>query len=155
MHDHVRQDLIESDEQTLSTTLRASSIKPWTEINFGDVSKAPWVRYEVAPPNDEKLEAETKKTRAEAMEALSRVIASLAAQGIEVDVAVLAEEFGVPVKAIKSLSKRITEAITLSSGDRKDEAPGFVAGQGYADRLVKKLSGAAADVFRRRTQRGA
>jgi phage gp29-like protein len=66
------------DAQMLSTELHCQLLEFWAGYNLGDIDLAPWPHWDVAPPVDLKLEAET-------LVALGTAVASLSAVGLEVD----------------------------------------------------------------------
>lgn len=55
----VKQDRKESDAETLATYLHEGPLYWWAAYNLGNPALAPWPRYQVEPPVDEKQEAET------------------------------------------------------------------------------------------------
>lgn len=75
------------DAQMLSTELHCQLLEFWAGYNLGDISLAPWPHWDVAPPVDLKIEAET-------LVALGTAVASLASVGLEIDDI---ERFGVHV----------------------------------------------------------
>ena len=127
VHDSIRRDLIESDEQALSTSLHEQMISPWAAMNYGD-APVPWVRWETTPENRQEiygyhLEAGVI-TRNEMRDRLGLPPLDeggdeLIRSGQEGDVA---DDAGV-------LSRRV--ALTAS-------APGMVRGQAYVDRLATR-----------------
>ena len=66
------------DAQMLSTELHCQLLEFWAGYNLGDIDLAPWPHWDVAPPVDLKLEAET-------LVALGTAVAALSAVGLEVD----------------------------------------------------------------------
>lgn len=91
VHQTIAHHYVESDEQTLSTTLHDQSLIWWAEFNFGDTDRAPWVRWDTTPPEDLKSKAETLRTVGEAA-------AQLTTAGVKVDTVALARQFGIPVE---------------------------------------------------------
>ena len=66
------------DAQMLSTELHCQLLEFWAGYNLGDIGLAPWPHWDVSPPVDLKLEAET-------LVALGSAVASLLAVGLEID----------------------------------------------------------------------
>jgi len=101
LHGRVRQDLIEGDAQTLSTTLHDQSLVDYAEINFsrepGDEERgrslAPWPAWKTDPPANVAAKGAAMKALAEGVEALERVTP----EGKVLDRAAIFEEAGVPL----------------------------------------------------------
>lgn len=144
VHETIRADLITSDEQTFSTTLHEQSIRPWTLFNFGSDARAPWARWDVTPPEDQHETANTQKARAEAQEAVARSVRAWLELGVPLDLEALAEEYDIPMAVARGLARQAQSSaapVTLASGPRPSErTTGFVRGQLYADRLVRRAA---------------
>lgn len=90
VHQAIRLEIIQSDEQNLSTTLREQGLRWWSEINFG--TDAPWARWDTRPPEDDKVRAESWSQAAEA-------ILKLEAAGLRVDKRQVASDLGIELLA--------------------------------------------------------
>lgn len=86
VHDKVRQDLVESDGEQLSTTLHTQVLQPWAAFNYGSPDDAPWPCWDTEPPVDTKARAETLNGAADALN-------KLRTGGVPVDVEAFCEEF--------------------------------------------------------------
>jgi phage gp29-like protein len=124
VHNAVRQDLIEADGETLSSTLRDQALTWWAELNLGSRDVAPWPRWQTEPPEDKKAAAETLRTVAEALERLG-------AAGAPLDVRAVLEQFGVPMTAEAGAPAAPVATTALRAGRR--HARGFIRGQLYVD----------------------
>ncbi|BDP44856.1 hypothetical protein DAETH_48250 (plasmid) [Deinococcus aetherius] len=78
VHNDIRLDLIESDGESLSTTLHEQQWSWWTEFNFGERRLAPWPKWDTTPPEDLKELATTLNTAGDALKKLD-------ALGVDVD----------------------------------------------------------------------
>jgi phage gp29-like protein len=160
VHDNVRHDLIESDQQTLSTTVHDQSLTWWAIFNFGSEDLAPWAEWDTSPPEDLKAKAETQRARAEALTAVAAVIASYVDLGIELDLERLAEEFDLPVRDLQALAVRLKAAadqgdrtrVALANARAGERVGGFVRGQLYVDRLQQRALGAGLEAFQANLQ---
>jgi hypothetical protein len=85
VHLIIRNDLIASDAEAISTTLHDQSLVLWSEWNFGDRNIAPWPCWPTDPPEDE-------LAGAQAREAQGKAIVALKAAGVKLDPVL--EEFG-------------------------------------------------------------
>lgn len=85
VHNTVRLDLIRSDGESLSTTMRAQQWAWWTEFNFGDRRISPWPKWDTTPPTDLKELAGTMNTAGDALRKL---------QDLGLDIDPLIERFG-------------------------------------------------------------
>ena len=97
----VRQDYLEADAETISTTLHDEALVFWALYNFGDKRLAPWALYGVEPPAD-------LKAMAERVNIVANAIRVFAETGSPVDVRKFLESFEVPLlplgtKVIKQL----------------------------------------------------
>jgi phage gp29-like protein/DNA-binding XRE family transcriptional regulator len=90
VHERVRDDVLRSDAESLSTALRDGLLKDWAAYNFGDPELAPWPHWHVEPPED-------KKTVAEGFEFVGKAITALRAAGVPLDAAELCDRFDVPI----------------------------------------------------------
>lgn len=90
VHNSVRQDLIQSDAEALSTTLREQALVWWAEYNLGNAELAPWPRWDTKPPED-------RKARADVLVSLANAVAALLSQGVQVDLVTLAESYDLPL----------------------------------------------------------
>ncbi len=93
--DAIRLDLLESDAKALGETIYSQILRPWSWYNFGDPDLAPRPIWDPTPPSDTATLAATHKTAGEAITAWN---AAAAAAGLTVDVAALAERYGVPLR---------------------------------------------------------
>ncbi len=133
VHENVRNDLIGSDAEVLSTTLRDQVVVWWSEFNFGARDLAPWPEWDTSPPADEEKLASALKSRSEALLALSQ---AAQATGLQVDWTAIAEEQNIPVLEVEVAAPPPPMQVRLASGDPVGSARSFVAGQLYADELV-------------------
>ena len=144
VHQVIRADLIASDEMTFSTTLHEQSIRAWTLFNFGSADRAPWARWDIEAPEDLHETATTQKARAEAQEAVARSVRAWMDLGVPLDLEALAEEFDIPMAVVRGLAKRAEatrEPVRLAAGRGDGErTAGFIRGQLYVDRLVKRAT---------------
>ena len=137
VHDFIRRDYIEHDEQVLSTTLHNGPLKWWALFNFG-TDEAPWLRWNTNPNSEQEvvgyhLEAGVI-TRNEMRDRLGlppldgpigdELIRSKAGQG------------GPPAPPPPGVTS--TKGVTLASGDDPRTARGFIRGQLYIDRLAAR-----------------
>jgi phage gp29-like protein len=90
IHQEIRHDIIRSDAETLSTTLREQSLRWWAEINFGDPELAPWPIWDTKPPDD-------KAKLATTYFALASSLREFRLQSIPVDIEALAQRFDLPL----------------------------------------------------------
>lgn len=86
----VRQDYLEADAETLTTTLHDQALIWWADINFGDPRLAPWPVYQVEPAADLKAMAERVNTAANALRVFDDV-------GAPVDKREFLKSFEVPL----------------------------------------------------------
>lgn len=132
VHASIAHHLVESDEQTLSTTLHDQSLTWWTEFNFGDASRAPWARWDVTPPADLAAEATT-------LQAVGTAITSLRDAGLRVDAEAMARRFGIPL-----LEEPVEEdpfaALLKSFESRSSSKPAPAKAQGWR-KVVTLASG--------------
>ena len=124
----VKRERTAGDAQVLSTELRSQVLRWWVAYNYDSGKElVPWPHWDVAPPVDLKLTAET-------LEHLGRAVAGLQAVGLTIDEI---ERFGVsksddaPPMGFQPVQQETN--VKLASGDTSSA---FVAGQQYADDLV-------------------
>ncbi len=124
----VKRERTEGDAQVLSTELRVQMLEWWFKYNYGgDLDDVPWPHWDVAPPVDLKMDAET-------LEHLGRAVAQLNAVGLQVDGI---ERFGVSrtdlpqPAAIEPIQQETS--MRLASGDTNRA---FVEGQLYVDDMT-------------------
>ena len=93
VHGDVRQDYLEADVATASDDIREQILRPWAAFNFGDPDAAPMPMWDTRPEEDKSAGA---KTLLDVSVALTN-FANLS-MGEAIDLAVLAERFGIPLK---------------------------------------------------------
>jgi phage gp29-like protein len=135
VHDAVRRDLLESDAEGLSTSMREQVLSYWAEFNYGDARLAPWPRWDTDLPEDTAQNADT-------LSKLAQAVATLAQAGAPVDVPALLERYDVPLQAPQA------GLVRLASSDQVRTSSGFVQGQLYADRLADNAREAGATSMR-------
>lgn len=86
----VRQDLKEGDEDQLCTCLHDQAMVPWSVLNFGSPTVAPWPTWAVKPPED-------KSKKADSLIKACDAIAKAAALDPLVDKRALMESYGIPL----------------------------------------------------------
>ena len=99
LHGRVRQDLIEGDAQTLSTTLHDQSLVDYAELNFtredGDSERgralAPWCAWKTDPPANVGAKGDALKKLGDGIAAIERVLP----EGKVLDRAAIFEEAGI------------------------------------------------------------
>lgn len=79
----VRQDILESDCDSLAATIRRDVLVPWCEWNYGPDAPVPFVQFDYQPPED--------------LANLATMVAALAQAGYPVDPAEVEARFGVPL----------------------------------------------------------
>lgn len=91
-HYRVRQDYLDADAETLTTTLREQVIIPWGRLNFPNWNDddAPWPCWETGAAEDKGAKA---KTHVDASQALTQWQDA----GVPVDTEAYAEDFGLPL----------------------------------------------------------
>lgn len=142
VHNAVRHDLIAADAENLATTLRAQVVEWWAEFNFGDRRLTPWPRWDTQPPSDLSQAAQTLRQVVDMIQVARQA-------GLPVDVGALAERFDIPLVEGAPLDlpppapRGLFRRATLASGDDARSAPGFIAGQVYADALADRATRAA------------
>lgn len=93
VHDRVRSDLLQADAQVLATALRRDVLEPWALFNYGSADLAPWPKWDAEIPEDLAAVAAT-------WTAAAKAAAAWRAEGVEVDLAALAERVNLPVLSI-------------------------------------------------------
>lgn len=90
VHGQVRQDYLEADERGLVAGFRRQVLRAWAAFNYGDPDLAPVLRFDVEPPDDGKLKADT-------LVSLSTALLNLAAVAPEVDRRALLASYNLPL----------------------------------------------------------
>lgn len=103
IHDLVRHDLIDSDAQTLSTSLHHGPVRWWAAFNFGTAEPAaPWPRWDTTPPEDATATAETSQAKATALKAIAEALREWRQLGVPLDLEKIAEEHKIPVADLEA-----------------------------------------------------
>lgn len=145
--------------KTLAKGLQAQSLVWWAEFNFGDRSLAPYPRWHTEPDEDIAAKATMLQTLADGLVKLKNAGYKLSAEQLEDEYGLVLEDAPLPEPKLapqpgapqqqpkppapKKPAK--AKARFLASGDDADSAPGFVAGQVYADALSDKCTERGAD----------
>lgn len=154
VHENVRQDLLDSDAETLSTTMREQVLVWWAEFNFAARDLAPWPDWDASPPADQAQEATAWKTRAEALQGLAALQAQVP---LPIDWRAVADHLGVPLRdgadvpdgpAAPPVDEDFTASVRLASGDDPASAQGFVRGQLLTDEVADVAAGAGSEAIR-------
>lgn len=90
VHGQVRQDYLEADERGLMAGFRRQVLRPWAMFNHGDPDLAPVVRFDTAPPDDE-------KAKADILVQLGSALLNFAQVAPEVDRRALLSSFSLPL----------------------------------------------------------
>ncbi len=90
VHERVRQDVIRSDAETLTTCMHEQLLSDWAHYNYDDPDRVPWPCYDVVPPRDQ-MQAGT------ALRACADALLVLRQTRLPVDFGKLAEEYGIPL----------------------------------------------------------
>lgn len=85
VHSEVKDSVLRTYAESLSTTLHDQLLRCWAETNFGDEGAAPWPWWDTTPPRDKSAE----------MVAFAGAAAQLTAAGV--DVRKIAETLGLPM----------------------------------------------------------
>ena len=145
--DAIRLDLLESDAKALGETIYSQILRPWAWFNFGDAELAPRPIWDPTPPSDTATLASTHKTAGEAITAWN---VAAAAAGLSVDVAALAERYGVPLRraAVEAPAapaapegEALVAGVSLrppESGVLSAEPAALTVGQSYVDAVVER-----------------
>lgn len=140
VHDTVRMDLLRADAMSLAKALKSQPIQYWVQFNFqSDATKAeqlaPCPSWQTEPPKDESQGATTLKTLADAFNGMR-------AAGVALDVRAILDEYKIPYTG-DATAEPVTPAQPGQQDENQDEeqlsasnAPGWVKGQKYADKLV-------------------
>lgn len=115
VHARVRQDYLDADAEVLSTALR-EVIKRWGRLNVSGWRDdlAPWPTWRTKAPEDQQVKAATLFSFSQALE-------KLLAKGVQVDVAALAEAYGVPMLAGPAvIAPAQPEPTKLEKGSKAD-----------------------------------
>jgi hypothetical protein len=96
LHGRVRQDLIESDAETLSTCLHDQALVDYAEVNFGSRELAPWPRWKTDPPANAKARGEAMKSLGDGIQAAD----AAAPEGMRVDRRAVFEQAGIPLEPV-------------------------------------------------------
>jgi len=94
VHGQVRQDYLEADERGLVSGFRRQVLRAWAAFNYGDPDLAPVLRFDVEPPDDGKLKADT-------LLSLSTALLNLNTVAPEVDRRALLEQYGLPLEPLE------------------------------------------------------
>lgn len=159
--------------QMLSKGLREQSLSWWAEFNYGDRNLAPFPHWHTEPAEDYAAKSLGLKTLADGLLSLKNAGYKLSTDSLEEEYGVELEEVAPPApapiqgapgpklvpspgkiappKPVAPKKKSATAeagGVLLASGDDPESAPGFVAGQVYADALTDKETELAADSLR-------
>ncbi len=126
IHKSIRADLIKDTGDALAYTLNTQVLPSFIAQRFGLDAVAEGgaaVEWDTSPPKDLKIEAESLKSSAEAIEKLSAV---LSAFDMNVDAVAMADKFGIPAVSIKE-KRAVAPNVQLAPTDvakvvRVDEA---------------------------------
>jgi phage gp29-like protein len=149
VHGAVKQDLIESDTEGLSTVTHQQAIRWWSEFNFGDRALAPWPAWETDPPPDEgKIEEfHLKAPLIKRNQLLAKLgLPALSEEEGGNEFVVIAEPGADPTQLLGARSPQ--KVAGLASGDDPATAPGFLNGQLYVDALADRGRQRSAEALR-------
>lgn len=126
VHADVRQAILEADARALARTLYVQVLRPFAAINFGDPELAPLVSWDVRPPEDQKIKADTFHSFASGLQQLRQ--AGFALKNPEK----FARKFGlqgmqlveVPPVQIEAQLARATGTVSDASSKGLTAAPG-------------------------------
>lgn len=110
VHNEIRHDLIESDGESLTTTMHDQQWTWWTEFNFGERRLTPWPKWNTQPPADLKELADTLNTTGDALKKL---------QELGVDIEPLLEQFNLTRVKTDAAGQPITQAARLAAKPSK------------------------------------
>lgn len=127
VHNDIRQDLIESDEQTLSTTLHYQGLAWWAAFNFAG-GRAPWARWETTPEEAREI---FQYHIENGIVTINEVRESLGLEPLE--------DGDHP--AVVPGQTEALRRVKLASGADPKTAAGFVRGQLFIDALVDRGAG--------------
>jgi hypothetical protein len=97
IHKSIRADLIKATADGLAFTINTQGIPPWVLDTFGEsaLDECAVVEWDVTPPKDRNAGAQSLLTAAQAITQLTE---ALAAHGVQLDIAKVCQQFGVPVE---------------------------------------------------------
>lgn len=136
VHDSVRNDLVESDVQALSTHANHQLISWWAEFNFGDRTLAPWPDWLTTPAkkNGELYQYHLMAPVVTANEVRDQLgLPPLPPERGGDEFVVISQG---PVAT--GLLSRAEHGVALASGDDPHNAAGFIRGQLYTDALAEQ-----------------
>jgi phage gp29-like protein len=140
VHEAVKQDLIEADAETASTTLHEQSWTWWATWNYGDARLTPWPQWDTTPPEDRTKTAETLSKISPQLDTLER-------HGV--DVKALLERYGLPMMQDVTQQKRsVMQLLSGADPSTKPSAREFLNGQLYADRIADQAIRLGRDLHR-------
>jgi hypothetical protein len=90
-HDRIRQDVLESDAESLMECLREQGVMPWAAANYGDPELAPESAWQTDPPEDLGTKATALNTMGSALNQFKKLAGKL------VDNVAVLEAAGVPL----------------------------------------------------------
>jgi len=90
IHEGVRQDLMESDTDMLSSNLKAQVFRHWAVFNFGRADWAPTPKWDATPPPDQQAEVAVVKTIVDAAVAAGQAVPAI-------DFGALLKRYNVPM----------------------------------------------------------
>lgn len=95
IHKSIRADLIKSTADSLAYTLNTQVIPPWVYEEFGEemLEQSPCVEWDVTPPKDRAVEANSMILVANAIKAMAEALEN---SDHQLDIEKLLEQFGVP-----------------------------------------------------------
>lgn len=104
--------LLKGDAQ-IGAVLREKIVEPWAEANHGDRELAPFVGWELDPPDDLEKKSKSLLTMAQSVEILARVPEARAV----VDFRALLEEYQLPMLAVADQAPQAPDVITAPVSD--------------------------------------
>lgn len=150
--------------QMLAKGLQQQSLSWWAEYNFGDRALAPYPKWHTEPDEDLAAKAATLKTAGDALVAFNTAGYEMSPEDIEEQLGIkltkkppepvvvdpsqpqpVKAPFGKPAPVKTAPAPKKQAARYLASGDKPETAPGFIAGQVYADALSDKETALASD----------
>lgn len=96
IHKSIRADLIKDTADALAFTLNTQSIPSWVADEFGEdaLEECAVVEWDVTPPKDRNATAQALLTAAQA---ITQLDVALKARGVQLDIAAVCQQFGIPV----------------------------------------------------------
>ena len=143
VHDEVRQDLIEADAKSFIEMFASQILPWWLRYNFGANAKAPTVKFDTEPPEDESKDAKTLNTK---MDALTKAINIASQNGLNIDTKEMANRLGIPLLKKGRVKSQSSNTMSLASGR---DLPKTIAGQKYIDGLTQKANQQAAKIIQK------